>query len=66
MCVRQAGSKVLRDENAAWSGAEPHLIRGCLELPIVEREETLVFGVWVRLSQASTRRAQEVRRSGSL
>ena len=39
---------------------EHHFIRGCLELPIIGAQETLVFGVWVSLSEPSVRRAQEM------
>src|SRR5215212_1219961 len=39
---------------------EHHFIRGCLELPILNSEEKLVFGAWVSLSQASMSQAQEL------
>jgi hypothetical protein len=41
---------------------EHHFIRGCLEVPIHGATEKLVFGVWVSLSEASMRQAEELSR----
>jgi len=40
-----------------------YFIGGCLELPILGTGEKFVFGVWVSLSEASMRRAEELSRS---
>ena len=40
--------------------SEHHFIRGCLEVPIIGHHETLVFGAWVSLSEASMHRATEL------
>jgi hypothetical protein len=39
---------------------EDRFIRGCLEIPMLGREEHFVWGVWTSLSEASLHRAREL------
>jgi hypothetical protein len=49
----------LSDDICTIDGSE-HYVRGCLEVPVLESPESLVWGVWVSISEASVKRILEL------
>jgi hypothetical protein len=45
---------------------QDHFVRGCLEIPILGREEKFVWGVWASVSERSFRRVLELWEASSL
>jgi hypothetical protein len=52
--AERAGRAKLTDDICIIDGAE-HYVRGCLEIPVTDCSESLVWGVWVSVSEESFR-----------
>lgn len=48
------------DEDLCIMDNEHFFIRGCLEIPIIDTEEHLIWGVWVSLSKSNFKKTKEL------
>jgi len=59
----QSADDFLDDDLCSWvdaGGTRCYFIRGTLELPVVDEDETFVYGVWSSLSESSFKRVLDL------
>ncbi len=59
----RSGDDFLDDDLCSWvddAGTRCYFIRGILELPVVDADETFAYGVWSSLSEESFRRVLDL------
>jgi hypothetical protein len=57
---RREGPENRLDDDLCMIGGEDFFVRGCLELPIIGRDETFRFGLWTSLAKKNFERVLEL------